>query len=88
MLPTLASKAFFFLTSFAFKTPLLTYLLLCVGMAGKGKNKFTKVACAARKGKVVVGISGPPPKRARRAKEIIMLLLPPPPPATEETTLA
>lgn len=48
----LASMVFFFLTSLAFKTVLLTHLLLCTDKAEK-KNKFAEAARTAHKGKAV-----------------------------------
>lgn len=50
----LVCMVFFFLTSFAFKTALLTYLLFYADMA-ETKNKFTEAARAALKGKVIAG---------------------------------
>lgn len=52
----------------------------------KKKNKFVEAARAARKGKAVVGASGPTPKWAHWADEIIMLPPPPLPPTIEEST--
>lgn len=52
----------------------------------RSRNKFFEVARTARKGKVVVEMTGPPLKRAHLTEEINMLPPPPSPPVIEEST--